>query len=87
MPRFYGTFRWDSPLVDRYVVVDAPDRAAAHLDMDRRFGRWGTIVDELTWTATNWQGHTHAQRLGLTELTALEEEQWHEDRDAGHQRP
>jgi hypothetical protein len=77
MPKWYATFGWGTPLVGLYVVIEAEDRVAAHLEVDRRFPRWtGSITDELAWSSTNWQGHTHAQRLGLREITAVEEDHY-----------
>lgn len=85
MPIWYGTFGYDSPLRNKYVVIEADTREAAYGALDRRFRRVGlrgtTIHTESTFLALNWAGHTHAQRLGLSELTALEEEQIHENRD------
>lgn len=80
--RWYGTFGVNTLAYNRYVVIEAETREAAHAEMTRRFGRqWSLLYTESSFRAPNWQGHTHAQRFGLSELTAQEEEQLHESRD------
>lgn len=76
MPLWYGTFGVNTSVGNRYVVIDAPTREAAHMMMDRRFRRWSMLYSQELWAATNYAGHTQAQRFGLTELTAQEEEQY-----------
>ena len=87
MPRWYDTFGVSTSLGSRYVVLEAETREAAHILMDRRFHRWSYVYSEQQWAVTNWAGHTQAQRFGLMEATAMEEEQyrenWHHDNQRG----
>lgn len=76
MPKWYGTFPVEHPFWNRFVSCEAPDRDTAWVELQRITGMpVTTVYDEHHWTATNWAGHTHAQRQGLTELRAPEEDQ------------
>lgn len=84
MPRWYGTFAVDHPLWRRWVAAEAADSDEARTIWHRRGLPVSSIFTEHAWTQTNWAGQTHAQRNGLSELTAQEEEQFH---DNGHSPP
>jgi hypothetical protein len=86
MPRWYGTFGVSTSLGSRYVVLEAETREAASMLMDRRFPRWSNVYSQEQWDVKNWAGHTQAQRLGLTEATPMEEEQYRENWNPDHQR-